>query len=241
MTEFTSEFIAEQRKIIDNAPTKSNMLAGINKSFIVAAYGYDPEYDQYDYSQFGECGNSEDAEFIYHSCLHYPKALDHIEQQAKRIEELEHYKRLNEEWVREKVEGLTSFEEIEKMVMIADKLNKSNASIRCGWCDAEYDTRDQVKEHAFNCKDNPLAQRIAELEQERRWIPVSESKPELDKNSNEDGTINVLVYIKNYKRILEATYYPKMAVWNMPYGWGDETDNITHWMIAIPHPPKDGE
>jgi hypothetical protein len=84
-------------------------------------------------------------------------------------------------------------------------------------------------------------ERIEELEQERRWIPVSESKPELDKNSNEDGTINVLVYIKNYKRILEATYYPKMAVWNMPYGWGDETDNITHWMIAIPHPPKEEE
>ena len=83
-------------------------------------------------------------------------------------------------------------------------------------------------------------ERIEELEAERRWIPVSERKPELDKNSNEDGTINVLVYIKNYKRILDATYHPKMAVWNMPYGWGDETDNITHWMLK-PQPPQDGE
>jgi len=86
-----------------------------------------------------------------------------------------------------------------------------------------------------------LKARVKELEQERRWIPVSDRKPELDKNSNEDGTINVLVYIKNYKRILEATYYPKMAVWNMPYGWGDETDNITHWTIAIPQPPQEEE
>ena len=78
----------------------------------------------------------------------------------KRIAELEHYKRLNEEWVHEKVEGLTTLEEIEKMVMIADKLNKSNASIRCGWCDAEFDTRDQVKEHAYECKDNPLSKDI---------------------------------------------------------------------------------
>ena len=83
----------------------------------------------------------------------------------KHIAELEHYKRLNEEWVHEKVEGLTTFEEIEKMVMIADKLNKSNASIRCGWCDAEFDTRDQVKEHAYGCKDNPLAQRIEKYNQ----------------------------------------------------------------------------
>ena len=86
----------------------------------------------------------------------------------------------------------------------------------------------------------PLQARVQELEQERLWIPVSDRKPELDKNSNEDGTINVLVYIKNYKRILDATYHPKMAVWNMPYGWGDETDNITHWMLK-PQPPQDGE
>ena len=87
----------------------------------------------------------------------------------------------------------------------------------------------------------PLQARVQELEQERLWIPVSDRKPELDKNSNEDGTINVLVYIKNYKRILDATYHPKMAVWNMPYGWGAETDNITHWTIAIPQPPQEEE
>lgn len=125
------------------------------------------------------------SEVIEHLCDEIERQAQHIEeleqdlsdQSQKRLEnaqvstdriialegkirELEHYKRLNEEWAHEKVDGLTTFEEIEKMVMIADRINKSNASVRCGWCDAEFETRDEVKEHAYGCKDNPLAQRI---------------------------------------------------------------------------------
>ncbi len=85
-----------------------------------------------------------------------------------------------------------------------------------------------------------LQARVQELEQERRWIPVSERMPNSQDGLNFDGTIDVLVYIKLYKKVIEANYYPKMSVWNMPYGWGDETDNITHWTTRL-QPPQEGE
>jgi hypothetical protein len=83
-----------------------------------------------------------------------------------RCAELEHYERLKNEWVKEKVEGLTTFEEIEKMVKLSDRLQREQAinKIICGWCGAKFDTKEQVKEHLLKCNDNPLVQQIKELE-----------------------------------------------------------------------------
>ena len=196
MTEFTSEFIAEQKKIFDN-----------------------PELDI--------------SIWVAEACGNYYLALDYIEHLQARVNELEVYENKNQSTKEVARYWVQKLREEEARADLHANLNRKIANAL-------------GKKINENWSDMPeivvqLKQRIEELEAERRWIPVSEAKPELDKNSNEDGTINVLVYIKNYKRILEATYYPKMAVWNMPYGWGDETDNITHWMIAIPQPPKDGE
>ena len=93
-------------------------------------------------------------------------ALDEIARLKARVQELEHYERLQHEWVKEKIEGLNTFEEIEKMFELADKVSKQLAIpiIHCGWCIAEFETQDEVREHLLTCKDNPLAQRIAELE-----------------------------------------------------------------------------
>ena len=89
MTEFTSEWIAKQKEILNNSVTKSNQLAGIDNTVVVGVYGYDEEVGYYDYNKFADCGNKNDAEFIYHSCMNYPKALDHIERLQKRVQELE--------------------------------------------------------------------------------------------------------------------------------------------------------
>ena len=96
----------------------------------------------------------------------YNKALDHIERQAERIEELEHYKRLNDEWVKERVEGLNTFEEIERMVELAEKLGRKYAKewIHCGWCKEKFETREEVKEHLLICKSNPLNKYIQRYE-----------------------------------------------------------------------------
>ena len=102
--------------------------------------------------------------------IRFPKLYDEAVRLEKRGEYLEQYEKLNHEWVKEKVEGLNTFEEVEKMIMLAERLNKSNLSIRCGWCDAEFETREQVKEHAYGCEDNPLTQRIAELENENNRL-----------------------------------------------------------------------
>jgi hypothetical protein len=83
-----------------------------------------------------------------------------------RCAELEHYERLSHEWVKEKVEGLNTFEEVEKMVELAERLNNENATnkIFCGWCKAEFNTVDEIKQHAVICNDNPLVKRLAEFE-----------------------------------------------------------------------------
>ena len=89
MKEFTSEWIAEQKEILNNSITKSNQLAGTDDTVVVGVYGYDEEVGYYDYNPFADCGNKSDAEFIYNACLNYPKALDHIERLQKRVQELE--------------------------------------------------------------------------------------------------------------------------------------------------------
>ena len=83
-----------------------------------------------------------------------------------RCAELEHYERLNNEWVKEKVDGLNTFEEIEKMVELAERLGRQSAKewIHCGWCKAEFDTKVEVQRHLVKCVKNPLVKRLEEFE-----------------------------------------------------------------------------
>jgi len=152
---------------------------------------------------------------------------DMLKEKQQRVQELEHYEKLIQEWVRDKVEGLDNLEEIEKMVRLVDDINRKNAGVSCGWCNETFDTKDEIKQHALTCKDNPLAQRIAELEQERRWIPVSERLPEE----------NVYVQVASSGDVFHAKMYLKYGepkwVWQ-----GYDVEFVTHWQPK-PQPPKE--
>ena len=74
-----------------------------------------------------------------------------------------------------------------------------------------------------------LKQCIAELEAERRWIPVSERLPEEC----------VYVQVTDGKDVFQAKMYLKYGkpkwVWQ-----GYEVDNVTHWQ-SLPNPPQEEE
>ena len=73
MTEFTSEFIAEQRKIINNLEQARKKCWDTIENFPLVMSRSNPALIAYKKA----------------SMKHYPDALDHIEQQQARIEELE--------------------------------------------------------------------------------------------------------------------------------------------------------
>ena len=80
--------------------------------------------------------------------------------------------------------------------------------------------------------DVALRKRIAELEAERRWIPVSERLPE--------DRVTILAAFNN-REILTAKYYKYYSgfgsvenYWRIE-GW--HSGNVTHWM-PLPEPPE---
>lgn len=75
-----------------------------------------------------------------------------------------------------------------------------------------------------------LRKRIAELEVERRWIPVSEREPEE----------NRYVLVTDGKQVFEAKCYKKYDELKWVWQGYDIDENITHWMLK-PQPPQDGE
>jgi hypothetical protein len=77
-----------------------------------------------------------------------------------------------------------------------------------------------------------LKQRIAELEQERRWIPVSERLPE------EEGEYWVCYFYDN-KTIQGYCDYKLKDGFENALAW-DNTEIVTHWQPR-PQPPKGGE
>ncbi len=102
--------------------------------------------------------------------------------------------------------------------------------IICKDCDYEWFQLDGVDVHARLLPDylNNYEARIAELEAERRWIPVSERLP--------DKRLPVLVYT-----IYGETYSAMLLgeVWtglHRDFRKGE----ITHWM-PLPEPPKERE
>lgn len=69
-----------------------------------------------------------------------------------------------------------------------------------------------------------LTARIAELEAERRWIPVSERLPE--------NISNVLILSRGEQLI--ASYHSKYSLWYVPFV---DKPVVTHWM-PLPKPPE---
>ncbi len=72
--------------------------------------------------------------------------------------------------------------------------------------------------------------RLAELEAQQRWIPVSEREPEE----------NRYVLVTDGKQVFEAKCYKKYDELKWVWQGYDIDENITHWMLK-PQPPKDGE
>jgi hypothetical protein len=76
---------------------------------------------------------------------------------------------------------------------------------------------------------NAAESRIAELEAERRWIPVSERLPEMKDN------------LKYYDVIIEGENYADIAFWNgWQKGWNFDgysdgySPTVTHWRERPP-------
>jgi len=69
-----------------------------------------------------------------------------------------------------------------------------------------------------------LTARIAELEEERRWIPVSERLPE--------NISNVLILSRGEQLI--ASYLSKYSLWYVPFV---DKPVVTHWM-PLPELPE---
>lgn len=71
--------------------------------------------------------------------------------------------------------------------------------------------------------------RIAELEQERRWISIDERLP----NSSE----RVLIRMSNYYTVI-ASFFRNQKYWKNDAG--AIVHNVTHWQ-PLPQPQKEGE
>jgi len=72
--------------------------------------------------------------------------------------------------------------------------------------------------------EDALNARIAELEAERRWIPVSERLPE--------NISNVLILSRGEQLI--ASYHSKYSLWYVPFV---DKPVVTHWM-PLPELPE---
>ena len=106
---------------------------------------------------------------------------------------------------------------------------------------SEYWTEKDVMENAIldlQHENDDLRTRIAELEQERRWIPVSERLPEI--HDDYDGEKSDCCYaIDIHKCVWIAYYRPDEKDWyELPAGIILTT--ITHWMPLPPAPESEG-
>lgn len=82
----------------------------------------------------------------------------------------------------------------------------------------------------------PLQARVQELEQERRWIPVSEWE------QKEGVDMLLRVVVRGLKRTF--TGYLKDGEFKIPLDWANSipvTWNLVTHVMELPQPPKDGE
>ena len=75
--------------------------------------------------------------------------------------------------------------------------------------------------------EDALTARIAELEAERRWIPVSERLPERD---------GFYLVLENVNQVAGYYHWCKVFGWNTD-GGRTNIQSVTHWM-PLPEPPE---
>ncbi|MBE0574193.1 DUF551 domain-containing protein [Candidatus Dojkabacteria bacterium] len=104
-----------------------------------------------------------------------------------------------------------------------DEIERLQARVQ----ELEYTLKNKLFEGSID-KEN-MTKRIAELEQERRWIPVSERLP--------DCSDRVLVRMSNYYTVI-ASYFINPEYWKNDAG--SKVLNVTHWQ-PLPQPPQEEE
>ena len=97
----------------------------------------------------------------------------------------------------------------------------------------------------------PLLERIQQLEEERRWIPVSEKLPEIGQTvlnyrvggANRHADVEFAVREKKYGTRREDNIWEWITCGNQAGRyWGLSVDGseVTHWM-PLPPPPKEND
>jgi hypothetical protein len=90
----------------------------------------------------------------------------------------------------------------------------------------------RAQDHSYARMLNQAAKRLKELDQEQKWIPVSERLPECDGR-----------YLCNVKSFsFPGTFYRTILQY-VDGGFVEGhiyTDDVTHWM-PLPEPPKEVE
>ena len=90
MTEFTREFIAEQRKsLIHSVSISKGIIVYVDGKQLVACGEHDHDTNSWNCAPYLTVEIEEDAETVKNCVWYYADALDHIERQQARIEELE--------------------------------------------------------------------------------------------------------------------------------------------------------
>ena len=108
---------------------------------------------------------------------------------------------------------------------------------KCGWCNERFPTPAEAMDHALSCETHPLVQRVKELEDANRWIPVGERLPKVGEE--------VLTY-----SILDKSYncigFYVLNSNKKPHWVNEKTYNDIYpqfWMPLPPLPdvPQEGE
>ena len=110
---------------------------------------------------------------------------------------------------------------LQARVQELERINKDMVRGQEKLCEYVASQRDKALETVYE-----LGQRIAELEQERRWIPTSEKLPKSGER--------VLVRMSNFYIVI-ACYFDKNGYWKNDSG--QEIFIVTHWQ-PLPQPPK---
>ena len=199
MTEFTAEFIAKQREVIRKGTmTVKEMKSGSNIDIHLNMLKRQAKQE--------------------HCEKYYPEALDHIEKQAKRIEDLEAVNEDQALTISQNDYAYTIDKEMMEKRIEELEIHNKNLHLAC------VNALDLHRESDVpKLKDIPkiieeLRTRAQELEQERRWISAYERQPK------EDGFYYVLCrkeYVGHNKVITD--YFSARR------GWTNVSHFITHW------------
>jgi len=151
-------------------------------------------------------------------------------------EQFEELKRENEELVSDKMHLINAaMDGVDKYRYTAHDIAYRDLERKCEALEADYVISNRellIKQVEINRQ----SARIAELEAERRWIPVSERLPE----DGESVLIAVDSAFAPYCHVYEAFHHSAATQWataNGLYFHGVEYARVTHWM-PLPEPPE---